>query len=299
MAAKTQNKGLGRGLNVFFENAEEVKDIASAKSKDTVLEKVVELKMADIEPMLNQPRKQFDEEKLQELADSIRVHGVIQPILVEKDDDGYKIIAGERRWRASKLAGKETIPAIVKDYTASKKKQVALIENIQREDLNVMEVATALRELMEMENYTTNELAKITGKNASTVSNTMRLLKLNPEVQKLVMEGKLFEAQARPLLVVKDEAEQVRLANYIIEKKLTKSAVERLVYNDANTYNAKKNSRTTKRSALYKSVEDKLTSYFGVKTRIDISSPSKPKLVLEYVNDAGLESILEKLNIQI
>ena len=160
MAAKTQNKGLGRGLNVFFENAEEVKDIVSAKSKDTVLEKVVELKMADIDPMLNQPRKQFDEEKLQELADSIRVHGVIQPILVEKDDDGYKIIAGERRWRASKLAGKETIPAIVKDYTASKKKQVALIENIQREDLNVMEVATALRELMEMENYTTNKSKK-------------------------------------------------------------------------------------------------------------------------------------------
>ena len=137
--------------------------------------------------MLNQPRKVFDKDKMEELTDSIRENGVIQPILVVKDKNGYTIVAGERRWRAAKAAGLEKIPAIIKDYTDSKKKQVALIENIQREDLNVVEVARAIREIMDMEGYTNTEVAKITGKNVSTISNTLRLLKLQDEIQEMLL----------------------------------------------------------------------------------------------------------------
>ena len=175
--AKTQ-KGLGRGLNAFF--GEDTEKIKSELTEEKVeLGNVVELKISDIEPMEGQPRKIFDKEKLQELSDSIKEQGVIQPILVVKSKNGYMIVAGERRWRAAKLAGLKTIPAIVKDYSDTKKKQVALIENIQREDLNVIEVARAIKELMEEDGYTTTEVAKLTGKNISTVSNTVRLLKLH------------------------------------------------------------------------------------------------------------------------
>ena len=174
-------KGLGRGLNALFEDIDEnVKSVA--KEKQSVLDKVVELNMAEVEPMLNQPRKVFDKKKLEELANSVREHGVIQPILVVKNENGYNIVAGERRWRAAKIVGLKTIPAIVKDYTDTKKKQVALIENIQREDLNVMEVAVALKELMDMEEYSVTDVAKVTGKSQSAVSNIVRLLKLTPDV---------------------------------------------------------------------------------------------------------------------
>ena len=213
-------KGLGRGLNAFFDNAEEVESVAKAKKDtDVVLDKVVELKMAEVEPMLNQPRKKFDKAKLEELSESIKEHGVIQPILVVKDNSGYRIVAGERRWRASKMAGKETIPAIVKDYTDGKKKQVALIENIQREDLNVMEIAHALKELMDIEEYTVADVARVTAKNPSTVSNILRLLKLSDGVQEMVLDGKLVEGQARALLTIEDETEQMKVAQKIIDKK--------------------------------------------------------------------------------
>ena len=175
-----EKKGLGRGLNVFFgEDNEEVQSIAKPKEKKVKeIEKVVELNITEIEPMLNQPRKIFDKEKLDELTESIKENGVIQPILVVKDDNGYTIVAGERRWRAAKNAGLKEIPAIIKDYTDGKKKQVALIENIQREDLNIIEIARAIKELMEIDGYTQSEVAKITCKSLPTISNIMRLLRL-------------------------------------------------------------------------------------------------------------------------
>ncbi|MBR6641436.1 MAG: ParB/RepB/Spo0J family partition protein, partial [Clostridia bacterium] len=229
------SKGLGRGLNALFDDIEEVKSVTT-KEKKKVLDSVVELNVTDVEPMPNQPRKVFDEKKLEELADSVREHGVIQPIIVEKADEGYHIVAGERRWRAAKIVGLKTIPAIVKDYTESKRKQVALIENIQREDLNVMEVARALKELMEIDEYTVTEVAKVTGKSQSAVSNIVRLLKLTPEVQEYVLDGKLVEGQARALLTIEDAEEQVRVAKKVIEKKLTVREVEKLIYEDANKY---------------------------------------------------------------
>ena len=289
-------KGLGRGLNAFFDNAETVKEVATAK-KDTVLDKVVELKMAEVEPMLDQPRKKFDKEKLEELSESIKEHGVIQPILVVKDSTGYRIVAGERRWRASKMAGRETIPAIVKDYTDGKKKQVALIENIQREDLNVMEIAHALKELMDMEEYSVADVARVTAKSPSTVSNILRLLKLSGNVQELVLEGKLVEGQARALLAVENTDEQEKLAKKIIEKKLTVREVEKLIYQDENKYNVKKK-KTIKKSAINSVVEEKLSAYFGMKVKID-ESKANPRLVIEYYNNDGLANLLDKLNIEL
>jgi len=288
-------KGLGRGLNAFFDDIEDVKSVT--KNKNNVLDKVVELNMAEVEPMLNQPRKVFDKDKLQELADSVREHGVIQPILVVKNEDGYNIVAGERRWRAAKLVGLKTIPAIVKDYTDTKKKQVALIENIQREDLNVMEVAVALKELMDLESYNVTDVAKVTGKSQSSVSNIVRLLKLTPEVQQLVLDGKLVEGQARALLAIENEEEQLKVAKKIIDKKLTVREVEKLIYDDGNKYNVKKK-KTAKKNSIYRAVEDKLSEYFGVKVKID-ATKQKPCIILEYYNNEGLESILDKLNIKL
>lgn len=292
-------KGLGRGLNAFFDNAQEVADVAkAAKDKDTVLDKVVELKMAEVEPMLNQPRKKFDKDRLEELSESIKEHGVIQPILVVKDSTGYKIVAGERRWRASKMAGKETIPAIVKDYTDGKKKQVALIENIQREDLNVMEIAHALKELMDIEEYTVADVARVTAKNPSTVSNILRLLKLSNGVQEMVLDGKLVEGQARALLTIEDDEEQMKVAKKIIDKKLTVREVEKLIYDEANKYNVKKKKKVVTKSALNKAIEEKLSQYFGMKVKLDTSKTS-PKVIIEYYNEDGLASLLEKLNIEL
>jgi len=290
------SKGLGRGLNALFDDIEEVKSVAT-KEKKTILDNVVELNVVDIEPMPNQPRKVFDENKLAELADSVREHGVIQPIIVEKSENGYHIVAGERRWRAAKIVGLKTMPAIVKDYTESKRKQVALIENIQREDLNVMEVARALKELMELDEYSVSEVAKVTGKSQSAVSNIVRLLKLTPEVQKYVLDGKLVEGQARALLAIEDGEEQLRIANKVIEKKLTVREVEKIIYEDANKYNVKKK-KTVKKSSIYSAVEEKLTEYFGMKVKVDANRPNQ-RLIIEYYNNEGLESVLDKLKIKL
>ena len=196
------------------------------------------------------------------------------------------------------MAGKETIPAIVKDYTDGKKKQVALIENIQREDLNVMEIAHALKELMDIEEYTVADVARVTAKNPSTVSNILRLLKLSDGVQEMVLDGKLVEGQARALLTIEDEAEQMKVAQKIIDKKLTVREVEKLIYDEANKYNVKKKKKLVSKSALNKAIEEKLSQYFGMKVKID-SSKNNPRLIIEYYNNDGLANLLEKLNIEL
>lgn len=293
-----EKKGLGRGLNVFFgEDTEAVETVTTPKKEKELkeLEKVVELKISEIEPMLNQPRKIFDEEKLEELTKSIIENGVIQPILVVKDENGYTIVAGERRWRAAKKAGLKKIPAIIKDYTSSKKKQVALIENIQREDLNIVEIARAIKELMEIEGYTQTEVAKITGKSLPTVSNIMRLLKLKDKILDFVLQGKLVEGHARALLAIEDEDKQLEIAEKIIEKNLTVRDVERLIYG-AQEY-VRKQEKKKPKAVYYKKLEEKLKDYFGYKVKID-SNKKHQKLVIEYDDEEGLESLLNKLKIK-
>ena len=292
-----EKKGLGRGLNVFFgEDNEEVQSIAKPKEKKVKeIEKVVELNITEIEPMLNQPRKIFDKEKLDELTESIKENGVIQPILVVKDDNGYTIVAGERRWRAAKNAGLKEIPAIIKDYTDGKKKQVALIENIQREDLNIIEIARAIKELMEIDGYTQSEVAKITVKSLPTISNIMRLLRLPDKILDYLLNGKLVEGQARALLALDDEKKQIEIADKIIEKHLTVREVEKLIYG-AEEYERKANKKQPK-TVYYQKLEEKLKNYFGYKVKID-SNKKHQKLVIEYDDEDGLESLLSKLNIE-
>lgn len=295
---KSEKKGLGRGLDVFFgEDIEEVEKVVKPKEKKIKeLDKVVELNISEVEPMLNQPRKIFDEEKLEELTNSIKEHGVLQPILVVKDENGYAIIAGERRWRSAKKAGLKTIPAIIKDYTDTKKKQVALIENIQREDLNIVEVARAIKELMDIDGYSQTEVAKITGKNISTISNMMRLLKLQDKILDYVLEGKLVEGQARALLAVEDEEKQLEIAEKIIKNRLTVRDVEKLIYG-AEEYNRKPTKKQPK-TVYYKKLEERLKDYFGYKVKID-SNKKHQKLIIEYDDNDGLESLLNKLNIEV
>ena len=292
-------KGLGRGLDAFFgDDIEEVKNIAKPKKEDKHKEigKVVELNITEVEPMLNQPRKIFDKEKLQELTNSIKENGVLQPILVVKDENGYTIVAGERRWRAAKDAGLKEIPAIIKDYTDTKKKQVALIENIQREDLNVIEIAKAIKELMDIDGYTQSEVAKITGKSLPTISNIMRLLKLPDKILEYLLEGKLVEGQARALLAIDDEEKQIKIAEKIIEKKLTVREVEKLIYG-AEEYDRKPTKKPPK-TVFYQRIENKLKDYFGYKVKID-STKKHQRLTIEYNDEEGLESLLNKLNIEI
>ena len=288
-------KGLGRGLDAFFgdDNDDTIKKVTK-KDEGKVLEKVVELNITEIEPMLNKPRKIFDKEKLQELTDSIRENGVIQPILVVKDNNGYTIVAGERRWRAAKAAGLKTIPAIIKDYTDNKKKQVALIENIQREDLNIVEVAQAIKELMDLEGYTSTDVAKITGKSLSTISNITRLLKLPDEILNMTLKGELVEGQARALLAIEDKEKQIAIAKKVAEKKLTVRDVEKLIYGD-DKYR-KKNTKKPPKSVYYQNLENKLKDYFGYKVKLD-QTKKHQRLIIEYNDEEGLESLLSLLNI--
>lgn len=291
-------KGLGRGLNAFFgEDTEEIKKVTEVKKEKPKreLDRVISLNITEVEPMLNQPRKIFDKEKLEELTNSIRVNGVIQPILVVKNEDGYTIVAGERRWRAAKDAGLKEIPAIIKDYTNSEKKQVALIENIQREDLNIVEIAKAIKELMEIEGYSQTEVAKITGKSLSTVSNIMRLLRLPDKILDYILSGKLVEGQARALLAIEDEQKQIQIAEKIIEKKLTVREVEKLIYGDDNY--KRKADKKPPRAIYYQKLEDKLKDYFGYKVKLDTDKKHQ-RLVIEYNDEEGLESLLSRFNIK-
>ena len=294
-------KGLGRGLDAFFgENTDDLEKITKPQVEEKKvdkkeLEKVIEINISEIEPMLNQPRKIFDKEKLEELTNSIKENGVLQPILVVKNGNSYTIVAGERRWRAAKDAGLTVIPAIVKDYSNNQIKQVALIENIQREDLNVVEIASAIKELMELEGYSQADVARLTGKNMSTISNIMRLLKLPNIVLEYLLEGKLVEGQARALLAIDDEEKQIAIAEKIIEKKLTVREVEKLIYG-SEEYERKNNKKPPK-TIYFQRVEEELKNYFGYKVKID-SGKKHQRLIIEYNDNDGLESLLGKLNIK-
>ena len=203
--------GLGKGLDALFSNNIEEEE----KIKEG--ENIINLKIIDVEPNKNQPRITFDDEKIEELSNSIKEYGVIQPIIVTKQNDYYQIVAGERRWRASKRAGLTEIPAIVREYTEQKNKEIALIENIQREDLNPIEKARALKEIIEKYGMKQQELADKLGVSRSGIANTMRILNLDQRVIDLVLEGSLTEGHCRSLLSIEDKEKQYQAALYIIK----------------------------------------------------------------------------------
>ena len=250
-------------------------------------EVVQKLKLIEVEPNRDQPRRNFDEEAIEDLSNSIKEYGVIQPIIVTKQDNYYKIVAGERRWRASKKAGLTEIPAIVRDYDEQRNNEIALIENIQREDLNPIEKATAIRELLDKYNLTQQKLADKLGISRSGLANTVRILNLQPEVIELVKEGKLTEGHCKALLGIEDPEKQYQAAKYIIENGETVRDVEKQA-----KIKKKANSTVKNRyEPIYRDIEDSFRSFFGTKVKIDAKQRSG-KIIIQYSSNEDLERIL-------
>ncbi len=289
---ETKRRALGKGLEQLFSN--EVIDFDNFEKKivnETKEGEIVEIPLTEIRSNPYQPRKEFDEESLKEFAESIKKHGVIQPIIVKKSIKGYEIIAGERRTRASKMAGKETIPAIVRELTDQEMMEVALIENIQREDLNPIEEAEAFQKIIETTQITQEEAAHRFGKSRSYITNLLGLLNLPEETKKYVKDGKISMGHARVLSKLSDETQMITLAKEIIEKGLSVRDTEKLA---SSPEMPKKN--TIKRKPAYSA---KHTIYEGIMrekigTKVKISSK---KIEIPYDSDNDLDRILEILGI--
>lgn len=276
----TKNTGLGKGLDALL-----ISNIEEEKIQEG--EKVQNLKIIDVEPNREQPRRNFDEEALEELSNSIKEYGVIQPIIVTKQDNYYKIVAGERRWRASKKAGLDEIPAIVRDYDKQKNSEIALIENIQREDLNPIEKATAIRELLDTYNLTQQQLADKLGISRSGLANTVRILNLDSRVIDLVKEGKITEGHCKALLAVSDPEKQYEAAKYIIESGDSVREVEKQMRIKKKTNPKVKN----RYQPIYQEIEDSFRSFFGTKVKLEAKERSG-KIIIQYSSNEDLDRIL-------
>ena len=284
MAKKT---GLGKGLDALFSDkpltqAEEEKILKEGE------ELVQNIKVIEIEPNKEQPRKHFDSESLEDLAKSIKRYGVIQPIIVNKKDNYYMIVAGERRWRASKIAGLTEIPCIVRDNDERKNREIALIENIQREDLNPIEKARGFKQLLDEYELTQQELADMVGISRSALANTVRLLNLDPRIMKLAEEGKLLECHCRSLMAIDDVENQYKAALRIIENGDTVRDIERKVKNTREARSKKDN----KYEAIYRDIEDSFQSFFGTKVKLNAKKRSGT-ITIQYSTNEELERLLE------
>ncbi len=278
--------GLGKGLDALFSSnvIEEVKNEEEERKEGEI---VTNLKIIDVEPNKNQARKKFDTESLEELAESIKRYGVIQPIVVTKKEKYYEIIAGERRWRASKLAGLTEIPAIIRENDERKNQEISLIENIQREDLNPIEKAKGFKVLMEDYGLTQQQLADTLGISRSTLANTVRLLNLSPKVMELVMDGKLTEGHCRALLVIEDPDKQYDMALRIIERGDNVRQLENRV-----GLGSKASKKNQKYEAIYRDIEDSFQHFFGTKVKLN-AGKKKGKIIIEYNSNEDLERLLE------
>lgn len=290
MASKNK-KGLGRGINALFADFDEEKEAD---------EKVEELQLDEIRPNPYQPRKNFDEENLKDLSDSIRKNGVFQPIIVRKSSVmGYEIIAGERRFRASKLAGKDSIPAIVRAIDDEQMMEVAVLENLQREDLSPLEEAEAYSTLMKNLKITQSELSERLGKSRPYIANYLRLLDLPREVKAFVQEGKLSMGQARTLLALKDKDKLVELAKKTVKENYTVRQLEQIV-NDMNGKKKVKKDRKKKLSPYLLQSQDRLQEKFGTKVAIKANEKTgKGKIEINYLSTEDFNRILDVLNIEL
>lgn len=276
------SKGLGRGLGALLTNPEMI--------NEEIKGSIVELKINDIAPNADQPRKQFDQDKLQELAASIRENGVIQPIIVCKAEKGYKIVAGERRWRASRMAGLTVIPAIVRDLTNLQVLQHALIENIQRQDLNPLEEALALDKLITDHEMTQESLAKVVGRSRPAIANTLRLLNLPESIRHHLMNEELTAGHARALLALPEEDIQVKAANLIIGKSMNVRETEKLVKKLQQPARQVKTIDEVYQLSV-REVERELTSNLGTKVRLKDRN-GKGSIVIDYFSNDDLNRIL-------
>ena len=270
--------GLGKGLDALFGPVPEEEQI---KENDTLKK----LKITEVEPNRDQPRKRFDQEALEELAQSIQEYGLIQPIVVTQKDGYYSIIAGERRWRASKLAGLKEIPAIIREDNEKINSEISLIENMQREDLNPVEKAIGIKTLMDTYKMSQEEVAKKLGKGRSTVANWIRVLNLEPRVLEMAKEGKISEGHCKALLTITDPEKQYQTA----VQRLERGSSVRQVEKRAKTKETKEEQQ--RNHVLYKSIEDNFQSFFGSKVRLD-PGKRRGKIIIEYTSNDDLERIL-------
>ena len=265
------------------------------KPVEKIVERPVEqtLKLNLIEPNSEQPRKNFDEESLQELADSIKQYGILQPLIVQKKGNHYEIIAGERRWRAAKLAGITDVPVVIREYDKQQMMEIALIENVQRADLNPIEEAKAFQQLIQEFHLTQEEIAKRVSKNRATITNSMRLLKLEARVQDMLAEGKISSGHARALLGLEDGERQYQVAVKIIEEKLNVRDVEKLVKLMNRPPKEKKPEKGPDIDLIYRQMEDKLKSIIGTKVVINQKDKNKGRIEIEYYSQEELERLIE------
>ena len=281
--------GLGKGLDALFggspldiqmeENSNETEELEDSKNLKT-------LKITEVEPNREQPRKNFNQESLEELSESIKEYGVIQPIVVSKEDGYYAIVAGERRWRAAKLAGLAEIPAIIRESDEQTNREISLIDNIQREDLNPYEKALGIRSLMDKYGMTQEEVSKKIGKSRSSVSNTVRVLYLAPDVLELVKQGKLTEGHCKALAGISDPKRQYDAAIRMIEKGESVRQAE-----SKNRITKREKKLDPKYKYLYEDIEDKFQGFFGTKVKLD-QGKRKGKIIIEYHNNEDLERML-------
>ena len=270
--------GLGKGLDALFGPAPEEEQM---QENDTLKN----LKITEVEPNRDQPRKNFDQESLEELADSIKEYGLIQPIVVTKKDGYYGIVAGERRWRASKIAGLTEIPAIIREDNERINSEISLIENMQREDLNPYEKAVGVRTLIDNYGLSQEEVAKKLGKGRSTIANIVRILNLEPRVLEMAKEGKLSEGHCKALLAITDPEKQYKTAVQMLERGATVRQVEKKARANETKEELDRN------HILYKSIEDNFQSFFGSKVRLD-PGKRRGKIIIEYTSNDDLERIL-------
>ena len=296
MAVK--KKGLGKGLDSLIPDNKSVK---KTQPESTSTNREPELKTGEqmmkinmVEPNREQPRKKFEEDALLELADSIKQFGVLQPLLVQKKGDYYEIIAGERRWRAAKLAGLKEVPVIVREYSEQEVVEIALIENIQRENLNPIEEAMAYKKLLTEFKLKQDEVAERVSKSRTAVTNSMRLLKLDEKIQQMIIDEMISTGHARALLAIEDKEEQYNLATRIFDEKLSVRDVENIIRQMKNP-KQKKEKKVVENSFIYKDLEEKMISVIGTKVSVNQKGNGKGKIEIEYYSNAELERIFDLL----
>lgn len=289
-----KKRGLGKGVNALFADHEPIEAPKPQPQAIPDGEAVVELKMMDIEPNSAQPRKDFDEVALAELANSIREHGVLTPILVQKSDNGfYKIIAGERRWRASKIAGQKTIPAIIKDFDEIKIHEVALIENLQRRDLNPVEEALGYRQLMDDYKLTQEKISQRLGKSRSTIANAIRLLSLDKQVLDLLAKGDISTGHAKVLAGIDDKSVQTNLAQQVTKDGLSVRELENLI-KSLNKKPTKPKKQDINLKLAFETIEKRIADSLATKVKIS-NSNGKGKITIDYYSTEDLERITKLL----
>lgn len=300
MAAK---RGLGKGIDALIPETDKNKTKATSV-KEVIKEVIKEVDTVDInkiEPSGNQPRKNFNEDSIHELADSIQQHGLIEPLIVQKGaNDFYTIIAGERRWRAAKIAGLKDIPVIIKDYTPQEVMEIALIENLQREDLNPIEEAEAFKRLIDEYKLKQDEVAEKISKSRVAVTNSLRLLKLDKRVKRMLIEDKIKSGHARILLSIEDADEQYDLAMRIFDEKLSVRETEKLIKKLLNKDDNKKKNQdiSEQQKIVYQQYEEKLKGHMGTKVKINYKANGKGKIEIEYYSESEFERLYEMMTKQ-